>query len=111
MTNAELIAEARNAANYLDLVGSTECDPRDILRRLADALEAAEGGWQPIETAPKDGTWVLAYDADEYGETTETAHWVRNGMFGGAWEISDEMQIKPTLWMPLPAPPAKEGRG
>ena len=47
MTNAELIAEARNAANYLDLVGSTECDPRDILRRLADALEAADGPLPP----------------------------------------------------------------
>jgi hypothetical protein len=60
--------------------------------------------WQPIETAPKDGTWVLGYFPMlgvsqmkwfSYGSYTE--HWMR---FGG-WTPVDN----PTHWMPLPEPP------
>lgn len=78
--------------------------------------------WQPIETAPKDGTWILLAggECDEEGpegdqsnrivsgqwtnylngETTEW-HWQFAWYDGG---YSGEY-IKPTLWMPIPELP------
>lgn len=49
--------------------------------------------WQPIETAPRDGTWMLV-----------ACGWRREGedAIGGTirWDI-------PTHWMPLPPPPTQ----
>jgi len=64
--------------------------------------------WQPIETAPKDGTEILIF-VDGHREVShfeagETGWpWVD---YSGtsAWRID-----LPTHWMPLPAPPASEG--
>lgn len=79
-------------------------------------------GWQPIKTAPKDGTSILvcggtfchdndgSWTADEWPINTPTvAHWSKAN--GGAWWLgyghsyNDEMWGKPTYWMPLPEPP------
>jgi hypothetical protein len=51
--------------------------------------------WQPIETAPKDGTEILAWDGDQH-----IVAW-----FDGDWRFSDDRQCFPTHWQPLPAPP------
>jgi hypothetical protein len=65
-------------------------------------------GWQPIETAPKDGTRVLVADANSpwpYG-TDEGPHLA--AWDGYCWCIQlDGQSARPTHWMPLPAPPAK----
>jgi hypothetical protein len=70
--------------------------------------------WQPIETAPKDGTPVLIWsngrlydalwDEDEYNPETEE--------FTGGWKArwaeidSYSVSVKnPTHWMPSPPPP------
>ena len=64
--------------------------------------------WQPIETAPKDGTKVLVWRPSigtHYEEPKELiAHadvdvWVE----GNWWRSRCNQQ--PTHWMPLPAPP------
>ena len=53
--------------------------------------------WQPIETAPKDGRFILAWS--DYDCTFI-------GIFNGTWWIDDHDNIcRPTHWMPLPAPP------
>lgn len=67
--------------------------------------------WQPIETAPKDGSRVLAYQPDGRwqskrtcrGETIELVYWHQPGNpdSAGFWMPS----IRPTHWMPLPEPP------
>ena len=61
--------------------------------------------WQPIETAPKDGTWVLAVWKNNLNSACAAR------VYGtGSWEIdADDGVATPTHWMPLPplpAPPA-----
>ena len=65
------------------------------------------GGWQPIATAPKDGTRLLLCDSDDAGQIDigywSTSSWVATG---GAWIIyenrSDTVELTPTHWQPLP---------
>ena len=54
--------------------------------------------WQPIETAPKDGTRVLIFSVDE----VVVAHYE-----GDMWceNEYDNLWHNPTHWMPLPEPP------
>ena len=74
---------------------------------LQSKLDAVR--WQPIETAPKDGTAILvntgyAHDAWQY----VTAHY-RNDLWVACCSSSI---VRPTHWMPLPEPPqALNGEG
>lgn len=57
--------------------------------------------WQPIETAPKDGTYVLLWAAQE-------SECPMVGYFGvRRWELAhnDTEPFTPSHWMPLPEPP------
>lgn len=73
--------------------------------------------WQPIETAPKDGTAILAWPIwgggfySPEGET-QIAYVMRWEERKSIWvEASGEeyMQCSPTHWMPLPPAPKKGG--
>ena len=60
--------------------------------------------WQPIETAPKDGTPILIWD----GEIQYVCAWVQRTPGDWRWfEFDGEFyhSYKPTHWMPLPEPP------
>jgi hypothetical protein len=68
------------------------------------ALAAAEPRWQPIETAPKDGTEIFA--CWSASKTVSVVSW-----FGDAWADAnrDEVYVSPpTHWMPLPPPPGDD---
>ena len=78
---------------------------------LEDQLAKAEqrvAEWQPIETAPKDGTVFLGYKRGQFRECYKVPRddcdmWC----FGGTSGADDLFpNIKPTHWMPLPKPPA-----
>lgn len=78
--------------------------------------------WQPIETAPRDGTRVLLF---QDGKRTEIGAWLdtsteheelvrRDGKRAvyeivvdesGYWDGAEEI-FAPTHWMPIPAPPS-----
>lgn len=62
--------------------------------------------WQPIETAPKDGTVVLVCGFGPSGYYVTTAQW------DGAWFLFDVAEDRYSAessghshWMPLPKPP------
>ena len=58
-------------------------------------------GWQPIETAPKDGKQVLVGFEGQFGWVFYVAD-----AFGSS--TGNHMRFaKPTHWQPLPDPPAK----
>jgi len=75
--------------------------------------------WQPIETAPKDGTAFLAWEDDDRGNQwpvvikwTEYETEEDREEFGeGFWQYCEELlsdvagEAEPTHWLPLPPPP------
>ena len=61
--------------------------------------------WQPIETAPKDGTEFLA--TKKGWRYPHSAYWNESRQ---SFEnpFCDYYMDQPSHWMPLPAPPTKE---
>lgn len=84
--------------------------------------------WQPIETAPKDGTEILGWredcgtllirwtapmdfmterEAEQIGDCADQYDWFYADFVAGD---RLEGELVPTLWMPLPTPPTTEGK-
>lgn len=82
-------------------------------RPAADALATLRADeWQPIETAPKDGTWVWAFwpvQATEYQQ--RATRWLKGATDGPFWIDAEDWidWTQPTHWRPLPAPPSVSG--
>jgi len=68
-----------------------------------------EDGWQPIETAPKDGTEIQVFARTEEGaEMQQVAHWDGAPTAEWPWQVSDGSAYHRGLfthWRPLPIPP------
>jgi hypothetical protein len=73
--------------------------------------------WQPIETAPLDGTDVLLFFPLEglnhkHSPQVIIASWRPLGRYGHSWVFQNRAvrgyssEYLPTHWQPLPAPPA-----
>jgi hypothetical protein len=82
--------------------------------------QRAPGAWQPIETAPKDGTPVLVarVGGNWSDEWPEIASWMKDGYGPGYWTNGAhdgygdaEPPLEPTHWMPLPAMPNVQAKG
>jgi hypothetical protein len=79
----------------------------------------SEMRWQPIETAPKDGSPFLTYSADADDLSRSRMYTVITPMLVMSWmhfdnkprpidefgEFQDFHLYNPTHWMPLPSPP------
>lgn len=86
--------------------------PHKHVRNIRPLFSSPLPGWQPIETAPKDGTPILGY---YYGNFL-TAHWGadgsenrggKSGWIDGSFDKYEEFFVYPlTHWMPLPSAPA-----
>jgi hypothetical protein len=108
--------DARQAFDCLDCVQCNERKRADVTRHGSYPQEPAppasspperSEGWQPIETAPKDGTAVLGYVPGRQGffsrQDVAVVAWIETrwqSVNSGHWLTSDV-----THWMPLPAPP------
>jgi hypothetical protein len=61
--------------------------------------------WQTMDSAPKDGTWVLLW------WPYWSPHAIMAYFDGGSWSsegvLSDHEEPGPEAWMPLPPPPLK----
>ncbi len=94
---------------------STFNDAMEIVRKAGRQLERnAEVQWQPIETAPKDGTSILAWGKSM--EEPVVAYWEPNGdrvwggksaFVDGTVDMCEELCVVDdyTHWQPLPKPP------
>jgi hypothetical protein len=112
------VTEQRRARIQLAIFAALGCTTVD-LRSPRKANEAAEQiarfvddalppAWQPIETAPKDGTKILGYDP--LAEDCVVIRWTGFGDFSEeavCWRIQWSGQENPdcTHWIPLPEPP------
>ncbi len=76
---------------------------------------AVFGEWQPMASAPKDGTKILVTlrPSEQGAAEVDTARWVREGRSGdGQWVAADSdsdavvvyAEAELTSWMPLPSP-------
>ena len=67
--------------------------------------------WQPIETAPKDGTVVLVWynngikDHSPLSSHVRKAAWIDDAEFWQIDGVGGNIEHIPTHWMPLPNPP------
>lgn len=109
------VTEWRDGARDLpdgdhDLITTTQAEAY----AAAKVREAQQ--WQPIETAPKDGTTILVWfkqhgamtvcwgDRD-YNHTSEYAVWLVDDHKHGPYPVRGYSRGDDTHWMPLPAPP------
>jgi len=94
---------------------------RDALKSEVERLKAAQA-WQPIETAPKDGTKIILFgrcEWNDYGNPSDEpeiaiGYWGAEYVFGTAKEDYEWLttssnpyvdKCHATHWMPLPTPP------
>jgi len=81
--------------------------------------------WQPIETAPKDGSEIIGAFFRDYGDGSTNAYgpWTvafRKGRWRSSWDGSEvvdymsdfgttykEPDVDPTHWIPMPALPQR----
>jgi len=103
------IQAAWNAIDRLAALAARPSPPT-----MLNGLTEAESQWQPIETAPRDGTHILATLPDS--DTCHVICWVdaskgiRVGCGVYGWHVAWDGYpcagySTPTRWMPLPAPP------
>jgi hypothetical protein len=79
--------------------------------------EEARDAWRPIETAPRDGTAILAWFGQRTGYASRQdvvpVSWC--GWGGGVWQNATSghnmPNMEPTHWMPLPPPPMQKEPG
>jgi len=81
---------------------------QDFLAALAEYGQARE--WQPIETAPKDGTRIIVAN-DVYGSVWCDVAWRKMIRVPDRWEsLIGAVPFRPTHWMPKPDAPAAISR-
>ena len=79
-----------------------------------DGVASVSAGWQSIETAPKDGSYLLLWE--QYSDAPFVGYW-SDGSWSvshehvdaeGGWDganVVDALSMPITHWMPLPAAP------
>jgi len=91
---------------------------------IMDSKKLNQSSWQPIKTAPKDGTEIMAIFCNDYGyqeKPTIYGPWTaayRRGKWMGSWDGANVIEsqsdfgtdykqtdLDPTHWQPMPKPP------
>lgn len=83
-----------------------------LAAEVARHRQQAERGeiWRPIETAPKDGTWFLAYESDsECAAHYACKFYGEDDYLGIMWSSACGQYVtsrpEPEFWQPLPPAP------
>lgn len=105
-TLRSLVIEACGMMKVLDRDGERQAVD-DYLARAGEAV-ASSRGWQPISSAPKDGSTIILRS----GDVVDTGHWTDNFHTSRPWQgwtwhtlVTKATAKQPSHWMPLPVPP------
>jgi hypothetical protein len=105
------------------MVGNSNSKLNQALSHAIDVMKASEvsNDWQPIETAPMEGSFVLLtggkfcsnWEKNQPKPDFVIGRWENDPRWEGDWIIYYDLTgcgryYDPTHWMPLPQPP-KEG--
>lgn len=112
----ELVPYVRNAVVIDPGVGDALLRAEKAIAEasIAGIEDAAPDAWQPIETAPKDGTPVWGFDNGVMAVMAwaEEMRWDDHSTFRpDGWELvtvvwpDESSNANPTHWMPLPEAP------
>ena len=121
MINA-VIEELKNHQTQLDqdgvMVGVSRQALEELLAHVAAPAQPAPiaglepVAWQPIKTAPRDGTPILCFTPDYQSEFSDQSGIDVLWFDEGAWLYNAEpVTFQPTHWMPLPASPNSASSG
>lgn len=104
-----------------DVVASSYIRQQAAYREAIEALASARASaseWRAIETAPKDGTLILAY---EIGRSSARFGWhltswdhtaIHEDHPNGTWcDEQDGSEVDADVWMSLPSPPPTPTEG
>ncbi|KVP19420.1 hypothetical protein WJ85_08000 [Burkholderia ubonensis] len=135
LTNEQIAATARqHATSFVDgddaitdlfFEGDSYLEFARALLAPTQQPSGEATGWQPIETAPKDGTAILGWNADYEARQTHWAFYGEGSIAkaefdagkgeSGSWYWHEPQSHwlsgwKPTHWMPMPDTPADAAR-
>jgi hypothetical protein len=82
--------------DFLERIDELECANGQLEERIDELKHASP--WQPIETAPKDGTPVLLRRVSARGVPCFYVAW----RFVGEWTTGTHTVFGPTHWLPIP---------
>jgi hypothetical protein len=104
MTTSAMVERAMNATFHGRTMFDVLNEATDYGWELLEAAFSAAQQWQPIETAPKDGTEILGFT--RYGKRPDEFE-IYVVWWDGGWEAHgcSTAFAAPSHWMPLPAPP------
>jgi len=105
------VLDAKRGPEYSQHEVIALCKVPPVAESRDAAPDEAPRGWQDIETAPKDGTYLLLFD----GAVVSFGGWVsaadqgaepgEEDLIAAGWWSIDLRDNKPTHWQPLPTPP------
>jgi hypothetical protein len=102
-----ILLELDAVAQTLDDMHCPEGAVTTRLARTALQEQLRNSAWQPIETAPRDGSRIIVYrpkfDGD-YIPQVGWDFWMTKGLLEPTWGKSRK-DVPPTHWMPFPEPP------
>jgi hypothetical protein len=99
---SKMLAALKWAATVIRPGSDLRADMDEAIRLGEEALTRPDSGWQPIDSAPKDGTCVLIDDNDPDCDPVVAFYQ------GGRWLVrwDHEEYGAPARWAPLPEPPS-----
>ncbi len=106
--DADIQQDAQSTSNAFKVQAAKLTVAFDYIQELEKRLaESQAGGWQPIETAPKDGTDILVLNEEGVFEASaDDGRWIPLASDYHGCGCCSEAFEEPSHWMPLPPPPA-----